>query len=64
MYRYKITSVTYTTHLIDSVGIVDSLITNIDRERIRIYFRSADNDDEESDSEENDDNNQSQEAEA
>lgn len=64
MYRYKITSVAYTTHLIDSVGIVDSLITNIDRERIRIYFRSADNDDEESDSEENDDNNQSQEAEA
>lgn len=41
MFRYIITSYTYTKHLIDSVGLVDSVITNVDRERIRIYFRTA-----------------------
>lgn len=61
MYRYKITDVIYTNHLIDSVGIVDSVITNIDRERIRIYFRSATDDDETEEGE--NDNNQPQQAE-
>lgn len=61
MYRYKITDIIYTKHLIDSVGILDSVITNIDRERIRIYFRSA-TDDEVTGDEEND-NNQTQQAE-
>jgi len=41
MYRYRITEVTTTTNLIDSVGITDSLITNLDIERIKIYFRTA-----------------------
>lgn len=44
MYHYNITRLDYTTHLIDSVGIVDSLITNLERETIRIFFRTADPD--------------------
>ena len=42
MYHYKITNLSYTTHLIDSVGISDSLITNVELERIQIYFRTND----------------------
>lgn len=45
MYRYRITRMDYTRHLIDSVGIVDSLITNAEMERIHIFFRTADPDD-------------------
>lgn len=41
MYYYRISRLSYTRHLIDSVGLVDSLINNIDIERIRIYFRMA-----------------------
>lgn len=44
MYRYTITRLDYTRHLIDSVGIVDSLITNAELERIHIYFRTEDPD--------------------
>lgn len=40
-YRYQITRMDYTKHLIDSVAIVDSLITNIDKVYINIYFRVA-----------------------
>lgn len=40
-YRYRITGVEYTSHLIDSVGVVDSLVTNVDMERIRVFFRIA-----------------------
>lgn len=47
MYRYTIRKVDYTTHLIDSVGIVDSVITNSEMERIRIYFHTSLPDDEE-----------------
>lgn len=39
MYTYRITSISHTCHLIDSVGISDSLITNVERESIEIYFR-------------------------
>lgn len=49
MYRYVITDFTYTRHLIDSVGLLDSIITNVDRERIRIYFRTATDDEDEDD---------------
>lgn len=49
MYNYRITQVSYTTHLIDSVIIVDSLITNIDRTYIRFYFRTAETPGEEAD---------------
>lgn len=44
-YRYNVHTVDYTTHLIDSVVMVDSLITNIDQVYIKIYFRTASNDD-------------------
>ncbi|MDE6528295.1 MAG: protein-lysine N-methyltransferase [Muribaculaceae bacterium] len=40
-YIYTIRSLTYTTHLIDSVAIVDSVINNIDMERIQVFFRIA-----------------------
>lgn len=41
VYYYDITHMDYTKHLIDSVAIVDSLITNVDIERIQIYFRTG-----------------------
>lgn len=41
-YRYTITRLTHTTHLIDSVGLSDSTVTNIDREIMQIYFRTSD----------------------
>ncbi len=47
MYRYYITEMTHTTHLIDSVAITDSLVTNLDVERIKIFFRTANPDEEE-----------------
>lgn len=40
MYFYHIDKCRYTTHLIDSVVVADSLITNTDMVRIRIYFRT------------------------
>lgn len=40
MYQYHIDECRYTTHLLDSVVVSDSLITNIDMERIKIYFRT------------------------
>lgn len=41
MYTYRITKASTTTHLIDSLVILDSLITNVDLPRIAIYFRTA-----------------------
>lgn len=41
VYHYLITECRTTTHLIDSVIVTDSLITNLDRVRIHIYFRTA-----------------------
>lgn len=41
MYNYRITRCTTTYNLIDSVVVADSLITNTDRLRIKIYFRTA-----------------------
>lgn len=40
MYKYEITDFTSTYHLIDSVALLDVVITNADREKIRIYFRT------------------------
>ena len=40
MYLYEVTRMTYTTHLIDSIALTDSLITNVDIERIKIFFRT------------------------
>lgn len=47
MYRYRIRSVECTTNLLDSVSILDSLITNVDRPSMRFYFRTADEPEEE-----------------
>lgn len=44
MYHYRITRVSHTSQLLDSVGISDSLITNIERETIGLYFRTSDPD--------------------
>lgn len=44
MYDYRITRCDYTTVLIDSVAVVDSLITNIDAVRLKIFFRTAEPD--------------------
>lgn len=40
MYKYLITNMTHTTHLVDSVAITDSLITNRNMQRIQIFFRT------------------------
>lgn len=40
MFRYKITSVRHTNILIDSIDIIDPEITNVDVERIKIYFKT------------------------
>lgn len=46
MYHYRVRGLTYTTHLIDSIGMTDSVVTNVERENLQIYFRTSDNDDE------------------
>lgn len=43
IFKYRITRLDHTTHLIDSIVLADSLITNTDVERMRIYFRVATN---------------------
>lgn len=45
MYHYRIRRLDYTRHLIDSVGISDSTVTNVERETIQIYFYTATDDD-------------------
>lgn len=42
MFRYRIKNVKYTQHLLDSVAVLDSLITNVDATQLRLYFRTAD----------------------
>ena len=39
IYKYLITEMTCTDHIIERVEIVDSLITNVDIQRIKIFFR-------------------------
>lgn len=39
IYKYHIQRLDATNHLIDSVVLADSVITNVDVEQIRIYFR-------------------------
>ncbi len=45
MYHYTITNTTYTRHIVDSVSVIDPVITNIEMERIKIFFRTAEPDD-------------------
>lgn len=40
-YIYTIRDLKHTTHLIEKVEIVDSIINNVDMERIKVYFRVA-----------------------
>ncbi len=49
MYHYRITRVAHTYVLLDSVGVSDSLITNVERQTIQLYFRTAAPDDPEAD---------------
>lgn len=41
IYRYHVTKLAYTRHLIDSVALLDSLINNVDIERMKIMFRTT-----------------------
>lgn len=40
MYKYRITRLEYTNYLIDSVALADSLVINVDRATLNIYFRT------------------------
>jgi hypothetical protein len=42
MYRFEIESVRHTKHLLDSVAVLDSLITNVDATQLQFYFRTSD----------------------
>lgn len=41
VYYYHIHSLRYTRHVIDSIALLDSLITNTDIERLKIFFRTS-----------------------
>lgn len=41
VFYYHIDRLSYTRHFIDSIAITDSLITNVDAERIRIFLRTT-----------------------
>ncbi len=43
MYRYRITKFSYTKHLIDSIAIIDSLVTNANVAMMKIYYPTSDN---------------------
>lgn len=45
MYFYHVRRMSYTRHLIDSVAMPDSLINNVDIERLKIYFLTQEVDD-------------------
>lgn len=38
-YRYRLHQVDYTRHMLDSVAVLDSLITNVDCERLQLFLR-------------------------
>lgn len=40
VFYYHIDRVSYTRHFIDSIAVTDSLITNVDAERIKIFLRT------------------------
>lgn len=41
MYRYQITRVAHTSWLLDSVAVLDSTITNLDIQRIQLYYTTS-----------------------
>lgn len=54
MYHYTITHTSYTRHLIDSVSVTDAVITNVEKERIKIFFRTAEQDEGNDDADDSD----------
>lgn len=54
MWRYRITSVEHAGFIIDSIAVTDSLITNIERERIMIFISPATDSDDDSGDEHDD----------
>lgn len=40
MYRYRVIEFESTHYMIDSIALVDSVITNVDRQTIQLYFRT------------------------
>ena len=44
MYHYRITRVSHTSQILDSVGISDSIVTNIERETIGLFFHTSEPD--------------------
>lgn len=44
MFRYRLKSLSHTTHLIDSITVVDSLITNKPIQQLHIFFKVTDAD--------------------
>jgi hypothetical protein len=55
MYKYQILEATTTHHLIDSIAVTDPIITNVDLERIKLFFRTSSSDDD-ADNSDDDDN--------
>lgn len=53
MYRYTITRITHTSLMIDSVALTDSVINNLDIERLKIFFKDNSADEDENEDEEN-----------
>ncbi len=47
MFNYVITGVEYTRHAIDSVAVTDSIVNNLDLERIKIFMRVNEEEEEE-----------------
>lgn len=41
VYNYRIRRLSYTRHVVDSIGLVDSLVNNANVERMKIIFRTA-----------------------
>lgn len=41
IYRYHVKKLSYTRHLVDSIALLDSLINNVDIERMKIMFRTT-----------------------
>lgn len=56
MYHYRITRVAHTFQILDSVGVSDSLVTNVERMTIGLYFRVSEPDPDEPDEPDGPDN--------
>lgn len=41
MFCYRVTAVEHTSHILEYVEITDSMVTNVERERFRLYIRTT-----------------------